>query len=91
MKYYARVPSAAVFPMFDGNLYANVNFAMHSLPDGRVTFIETSADEYRMLQVSFIKNGEGYVYLGKIGAAIARANNLPFCVSCLDDADEVVS
>lgn len=91
MKYYARVPSAAVFPMFDGNLYANVNFAMRSLPDGRVTFIETALDEYRMLQVSFVKHGEAYAYLGKIGAAIACPTNLPFGVSCFDDADEVPS
>jgi len=89
MKYYQRVPAAAAYPMFDGKLYANMTARMEHLPNGKIAIIESPVDDYRMMPVSFIRNGEAYAYIGKIGDAIAQTTNLPFSVSAFPDKHEV--
>lgn len=88
MKYYQRVPAAAAYPMFDGKLYANTTARMEHLPNGKIAIIESPVDDYRMMPASFIRNGEAYVYIGKIGDAIAQTTNLPFSVSAFSDDQE---
>lgn len=84
--YYSRIPSAAVKPMFDGNLYAHIP---HSIAGDIV--IE-NFDKPRMLRYtepdSFIKNGEAYILFAKRGDAIALAMPVPFGVTVLHVEDE---
>lgn len=82
--YYARIPAAAVYHMFDGNLYANVMYEVK----GRCV---VSSAEYRMMRYiepdSFIKNGEAYVLIAKRGDKVPLHLPLPFGVSAIQYAD----
>lgn len=84
MKYYQRIPAAAGYMMFDGKMYANVTARLNHDNDGRISVIEDDVDDYRMLEVSFIRDGEAYVYIGYIGSAVANIANLPFSVSAFE-------
>jgi hypothetical protein len=81
--YYKRVPSAAVRREFDGNTYAYSNCRLQQTDSGRIIVVEASVNRARLLRVELIKNGEGYVYLGCAGEAIAGRANLPFGVDAI--------
>jgi len=80
VRYFARVPAAAVFPHFDGHSYAHVNLTVHA---GRI--LETA--EPRMLRADDCKiaNGEAWVYIGSMGDPVAQRVNLPFGVSFVQE------
>ena len=52
--YYSRIPSDAVFSMFDGNMYANIP---HSLGARGVTESFAQPRMVRFDAASFIRNG----------------------------------
>lgn len=80
VRYFARVPAAAVFPHFDGHSYAHVNLTVHA---GGI--LETA--EPRMLRADDckIEGGEAWIYIGCMGDLIAQRVNLPFSVSFTED------
>lgn len=80
IRYFARVPAAAVFPLFDGHSYAHVNLTVRA---GGI--FETA--EPRMLRADDCKiaNGEAWIYIGSMSDLIAQRVNLPFGVSFTED------
>ena len=83
IKYFQRIPSAAARNEVDGNLYAYSNCRLKATNDGRITVVEDSTANARMLRVETVENGEARVYLGMAGDAIAERVNLPFSVVAL--------
>lgn len=84
IRYYSRIPSAAIFRQFDGNVYANIP---HSVENDRI--IE-NFDKPRMIRFdvsSFIRNGEAYVYFTGRGSAIPLKGFIPFSVTCEESAE----
>ena len=82
--YYSRVPSAAVRPMFDGNLYAYIPHRM-----GGDKVIEDYANPRMMLcteRTHFVRNGEAYVLFAKRGDALP-VPFVPFGVSVVQVPD----
>lgn len=81
LHYYSRIPSAAIFPLFDGNQYARIP---HSAEGDKV---REDFENPRMVRYSepgsFIKNGEAYVLFAKRGDAIPLTGALPFGVTCI--------
>lgn len=83
MKYYQRVSATEVFVMFDGKQYANCNVKMMHYPRF-VQLVSIDAGECRMMPVEFVRGDDAYIYIGKIGAAIAPIC-MPHSVSVFDD------
>jgi hypothetical protein len=79
---YSRVPSGAVHTQHDGCEYVNVP---HRLCNKGRTIDENFERPalYRFEGPSFIRNGEAYVYIGRIGDALPDPENVPFGVSII--------
>ncbi len=72
LHYYSRVPSSAVFPLFDGKLYVNIP---HSVEGDSVTENFQTPHMMRFDGVdSFHKNGEAFVLFAKRGEAVPLKN-----------------
>lgn len=75
INYFYRVPSGAVHREPDGHLYAWVG----------ATVTENGVRECKERKVKaddcLFHNGEGYVWIGSMGEAIAQRVNLPFAVT----------
>ena len=78
--YYSRIPSDAIFRMFDGNMYANIP---HSLGARGVTESFTQPRMVRFDAASLILNGEAYVYFGRTGDAVP-VGHVPFGVTVME-------
>lgn len=75
IRYFARVPAAAVFRHVDGHRYAHVNIHVHS----RGVYV-TDVTRMLMADDAKIENGVARIYVGSMGEAIAQLENLPFGV-----------
>lgn len=75
MKYFERIPAAALRIEPDGNIYAYVGHTVHA---GGV--IRCAPKMVRANNVKIV-NGEAYIYIGGMGPGIAQTVNLPFSVS----------
>ena len=83
--YFSRVPEAAVFRQFDGNLYANIP---HSMPkDGGIVEDYSTPRMMRFTSPSFIKGGEAYILFAKRGDALPLPVYVPFGVSIIHQED----
>lgn len=93
IRYFERVPAAAASICDGKRRYAYGRHVLKHLPDGRCTVEAT--DNAILRSVSFEKNGEAYLEVGRAGSAIAVTTGLPFAVTAerCDGAtvDEVVS
>ena len=67
-KIYVKIPHTAVFPMFDGSLYANVPHRF----DGESGIVRTDGDSrlMRFAPPSFFEGDVAYLYLGRAGDGI---------------------
>ncbi|MGF6440079.1 hypothetical protein [Paraburkholderia youngii] len=79
IRYYERVPAAAASICDGTHCYAYGRHVLRHLPDGRRTVEVT--DNAILRRVSFEKNGEAYLEVGRAGSAIAVTAGLPFAVT----------
>lgn len=82
IRFYDTIPEASAFNEIDGNSYGITYCRLYRTEDGRKSVKDKS--DPRMLQVSFVKDGKAYLYLGSAGSAIAVTSNLPFSVSAVN-------
>lgn len=74
VRYFQRLPAAALRREIDGNLYAytNVTVGANGVCECEPRMVRADDAE--------VKNGVVHVYIGSMGDAIAQTLNLPFSV-----------
>lgn len=83
IRFYSRVPSAAVFREIDGNSYALIPHAL-DIPRKRITEDHANPRMVRFDRACFHRNGEAYVWFGSVGEGIGiPLDNLPFAVTAI--------
>lgn len=82
IRYYERIPSAALRREIDGHLYAYVQHTVTPRGVAECPPRMVRADD------AMVKAGEAYVFIGMMGEAVAQRTNIPFPVTALADVQD---